>query len=210
MKQLILFFISISLLACFTSSKSVDSNNFQNSSTGKSAAEYLLDQSITFHDPDNNWPTFKSVLNFTVERPEKADSKRTIKIDNGTQHFSFEAPFDDGVLIYEVNGNQGTAKWNSSHEIPVDKAEKYRISAERAVMYRDYYTYLYGMPMKLKDPGPIIDPDVERIEHDEVKNDGEYILFEERIELGGVKIPRIRRWYYNVDEKYLASDVLER
>ena len=45
--------------------------------------------------------------------------------------------------------------------------------------------------------------------HDESKNDGEYILFEEIKEIQKVKIPRIRKWYYNENEKFLATDVLE-
>ena len=34
----------------------------------------------------------------------------------------------------------------------------YNISCERAKKMRDYYTYLYGLPMKLKDPGTLLDP----------------------------------------------------
>ena len=31
-----------------------------------------------------------------------------------------------------------------------------KLSCERAKMYQNYYTYLYGLPMKLKDAGTII------------------------------------------------------
>jgi len=37
-----------------------------------------------------------------------------------------------------------------------------KLSKDRAKMYQDYYTYLYGLPMKLKDPGAIIHAKVER------------------------------------------------
>jgi hypothetical protein len=30
-------------------------------------------------------------------------------------------------------------------------------------MYRNYYTYLWGLPMKLRDPGTIIDDNVHRV-----------------------------------------------
>lgn len=211
------------------------------------SASALLDKSIAFHDPHNNWNKFEGMLSFSVERPDKPDGKRKVFIDNEGQSFSFWAQYDDGLLQYNVDSDRGAAKWNGKKEISEAMVEKYRISADRAVMYRDYYTYLYGMPMKLKDLGTIIDPEVKEVEfygktynrirvtyddsvgddiwyfyfsptthameayqffHDESKNDGEYILFEEIVEIDKVKIPRIRKWYYNSDNKFLATDVL--
>ena len=216
--------------------------------SGQQTATQLLDKSIAFHDPKDNWKTFKSDLNFTVVRPDKPDGKRKVSIDNKTESFSFWATYDTGTLNYQVSKNNGIARWNEQEEIPKDIAEKYRISPDRAVMYRDYYTYLYGMPMKLKDAGTIIDPKVEQVDfygkkynrirvtyeeevgddiwyfyfnpttnaleayqffHDKSKNDGEYILFEELKEIQKIKIPRIRKWYYNKDDFFLATDVLE-
>ena len=210
-------------------------------------ATELLDKSIEFHDPKDNWDKFKGTLNFTVERPDKANGKRTVEINNKDQEFSFWAEYEEGTLNYVVNQDKGSAKWNGSDTVPSDMAEKYRIKADRAVMYRNYYTYLYGMPMKLKDEGTIIDPKVAVTEfygntyhrikvtydpavgkdiwyfyfnmethaleaykfyHDESKNDGEYILFKELKEIDKIKMPRVRAWYYNKDEKYLATDIL--
>ena len=34
------------------------------------------------------------------------------------------------------------------------------VDYNRGSMMKDYYTYLYGLPMKLKDPGTIVDPKV--------------------------------------------------
>lgn len=208
----------------------------------------LLSKSIAFHDPNNNWEKFNAELNFNVIVPEKPDTKRKAIINNEQQSFSFFAQYEEGLLTYQAKQDKGTAKWNDSEEIPEDMAKKYRISPQRAIMYRDYYTYLYGMPMKLKDFGTIIHPEVENVEfhgknynrirvtyapevgddiwyfyfnpvsnaleayqffHEEAKNDGEYILFEELKEIQGVKFPRIRKWYYNKDEKFLATDELE-
>jgi len=215
---------------------------------GQYTADELIDKSISFHDPLNNWNNFKSNLSFTTERPDKVNGKRKVAIDNKSKTFSFWAQYDEGMLNYSVVKEQPKALWNSSTLIPDDIAKKYRISPERAIMYRDYYTYLYGMPMKLKDQGTIVHQEVTQVEfygkkydkvkvtydpevgddiwyfyfdpgnhaleayqffHDESKNDGEYILFEELKETEGIKIPRIRKWYYNKDEKFLATDILE-
>ena len=127
------------------------------------------------------------------------------------------------------------------------RSKKYRVNPDRPNMYYNYYSYLYGMPMKLKDEGTNIEPDYEILEFygknyfrikvtydpkvgtdtwyfyfntttyaleayqffkDESKNDGEYILFEGLKEINQIKVPRRRAWYYNKDEKFLATDVL--
>ena len=231
--------IKIGLLAicCFCSALLV----------AQQSAHELLDKSIAFHDAADNWKKLKTSLTFKVVQPDKSDGQREVSINNKKQTFTFEAQYDEGTLTYEVRKNKGAAKWNNQDEIPVEMAKKYRISAERAVMYRDYYTYLYGMPMKLKDAGTIIDPQVKQVDfygkkynrirvtytenvgediwyfyfnpttnaleayqffHDESKNDGEYILFEELMEVQKIKIPSIRKWYYNKDEQFLGTDIL--
>ncbi|MDZ4702255.1 MAG: DUF6503 family protein [Rhodothermales bacterium] len=48
-----------------------------------------------------------------------------------------------------------------------------------------------------------------RFYHDEAKNDGEYLYFEEQISAGGITLPRVRAWYYNSDDRYLAKDIIE-
>jgi len=211
-------------------------------------ADQLIDKSIAFHDPQNNWKKFKSNLNLTTERPDRPNGKRKVFINNKKNEFSFWAQYKEGLLNYEIKKNTPKALWNGQEMVPDDLAKKYRIATDRATMYRDYYTYLYGMPMKLKDQGTNINQEVTQVEfygktyykvkvtyepevgddiwylyfnttthaleayqffHDESKNDGEYILFEELIEMQDIKIPRIRKWYYNKDEKFLATDILE-
>ena len=44
--------------------------------------------------------------------------------------------------------------------------------------------------------------------HDESKNDGEYILLSEMITVNNIKIPKVRAWYYNKEDVYLATDKL--
>lgn len=211
-------------------------------------ATELIDKSISFHDPHNNWNHFQARLSFTVVYPGKKDRKRKIHLDNKNDIFSFWAQYDEGLLNYNTIKDQSSARWNNSTVISDEIAKKYRISNDRAIMYRDYYSYLYGMPMKIKSVGTLVDPAVKTLVfhgkeyhrirvtytpevgndiwyfyfntstyaleayqffHDEQKNDGEYILFEELKEIEGIKIPKIRHWYYNKDEKFLATDILD-
>ncbi len=47
-----------------------------------------------------------------------------------------------------------------------------------------------------------------RFYHDESKNDGEYITLDEEIvdEASGLRLPKVRAWYYNSDGAHLATD----
>ncbi len=37
---------------------------------------------------------------------------------------------------------------------------------------------------------------------------GEYILLSEEVEVKGIKMPKVRAWYYNKDDMYLGTDTL--
>lgn len=208
----------------------------------------LLDKSIAYHDPENNWARLDADFNFKTIMADKSERTRTVSINNKKGEFNFDSQYEEGHLEYHVKNNKGIAKWNGKTTVPEDMAKKYRISDDRAMMYRNYYTYLYGMPMKLKDPGTQMQSTVKRVEFyrktydrikvhydpsvgkdtwyfyfntdtyalgayqfykDESKNDGEYILLEETKIINKVKIPSIRHWYYNNDQKFLATDILE-
>ncbi len=44
--------------------------------------------------------------------------------------------------------------------------------------------------------------------HNEAMGDGEYILLDQLEEVEGIRMPKIRSWYYNIDESYLGTDEL--
>jgi hypothetical protein len=49
-----------------------------------------------------------------------------------------------------------------------------------------------------------------RFYHDESKNDGEYLTFERETEHEGIRLPKIRKWYYNSSGEYLGEDEIMR
>ena len=40
------------------------------------------------------------------------------------------------------------------------------------------------------------------------KDTGEYILLSEESTVHGIKMPKVRAWYYNKDDKYLGTDTI--
>jgi dipeptidyl-peptidase-4 len=119
----------------------------------------LLDKSIQYHDPNNRWKNFKATLHFEQRHPMKTEQRfRTTIFDRSRNYFKFIQTTDDEILIREADGENCNNLYNGSTKIPEEVNKKHRFTCERAKMYRDYYEYLYGLPMKLKDQGTIIDP----------------------------------------------------
>lgn len=222
---------------------------FSGISRAQISGSELLDKAIDFHDPERNWKSFQGDFNVTMQSPKTGERISRITIDLPKQVFNLDVRKDQDNYSYYLEKDSCEISLNGSSTISKADLEKFRLSCERGTMYRDYYTYLYGLPMKLKDNGTIIhdkvvtktfkgkdylvlkvtydkevgedtwyfyfDPTTYAMEvyqffHDESKNDGEYILLKELEEINGIKMPKIREWYYNTDEKYLGTDILEK
>ncbi len=211
----------------------------------------LLNKAIAYHDPNDAWSNFVGNLEILTIAPDTED--RTSFIDINLPEKSFELISKRGEMIneYRVFKDSATvAKLDiSKPDSIITTTEK---DFERALTMRNYYTYLYGLPMKLKDPGTIVSYEVQRKnlnkkdylvlqvnykpgvgndvwyfyfdpvtyrmeayqfykEKEERKPDlqtGEYILLSGEYKTNGILMPRVRKWYYNKDKKYLATDTI--
>ncbi len=210
--------------------------------------EELLAKAIQYHDPNGNWNTFSGTLQVTMKTPKSPERVSTIKINLPKEYFYVKATRAEITTEYTVEKNDCNIAFNGNTEIPETVKKENNLSCERANLYKNYYTYLYGLPMKLKDEGTIIDSKVmkktfkgkeyvvlkatykESVGKDtwyfyfdpktyamevyqffknEAKNDGEYILLSEEKVINGIKMPKIRAWYYNKDDGYLGTDILD-
>ena len=209
----------------------------------------LLNKAIAYHDPSNNYDTFKNTLVITTQTPDGKERKSTMKIDATAQNFELKTVRNDKVVLYQITNDSVQFTLDGKSTFTDEEVKAYNLTKARAIFMKNYYTYLYGLPMKLKDSGTIIDPVVARknfmgkeylvlavkyeegvgkdawffyfdpktyalkvyqFYHDQTKNDVEYILLSEEEELSGIKIPKVRAWYLNKDEKYLATDTLSK
>ncbi|WP_036151275.1 DUF6503 family protein [Maribacter forsetii] len=209
----------------------------------------LLEKAIAFHDPEDNWSTFKGKMLIEMENPKSSMRSTLVELKLPTNYFKTTVTKDNYVIESELNNDECTLKLNGSTSIFPKIKDSLNISCDRAKMMKNYYTYLYGLPMKLKDPGTIIDNkvikktfkgkeylvlkatyekevgkdtwyfyfdpktyamEVYQFFHDESKNDGEYILLSELITVNGIKIPKVRKWYYNKGDVFLATDDLRK
>jgi hypothetical protein len=211
----------------------------------------LLDNAINYHDPNGNWSTLRAA--FTVEMTTPKSPKRVsqIRMDLARAFFSVKATRDTVTTVYTINKGKCNMVYNGK-DIDSIAAKERNMSCDRANLYKNYYTYLYGLPMKLKDPGTNLSDTVKKksfkgkdylvlkVTYDEAvgsdvwyfyfnpktyamevyqffKTDkngkekpdsGEYILLSEEALVKGIKMPKVRAWYYNKDDTYLGTDTL--
>ncbi|WP_435414553.1 DUF6503 family protein [Polaribacter aestuariivivens] len=132
--------------------------SFSQELTGKQ----LLEKAIAFHDPNGNWKTFKGELFVTMEIPNSSPRKSRIRINLPEQYFLVKAVKDTIVTEYAIHKGDCSMAINGNTNPSEVLKKKHGLSCERANLYKNYYTYLYGLPMKLKDKGTIIDEKVER------------------------------------------------
>lgn len=212
----------------------------------------LLDKAIQYHDPQGHWSTFNDTLNITMTMPESNARTSQIVINLPKEYFSVTAKKDTVTTQYTIIKDSCTISLNGNKKLTNKQLKSNNLSCDRATLYKNYYTYLYGLPMKLKDKGTIISPEAKIVNfkgktylqlqvnyNAEVGKDvwyfyfnpktyamemyqfyktdsigqvdtntGEYIILNDIKTVNGIKIPKIRTWYYNKDDKYLATDNL--
>lgn len=212
-------------------------------------AEQLLDNTIKYHDPNGQWKDFKATLHINLEMPDKPNRLSIVTIDQTSDFFRLEEKREGQLIDRKLTNDECNTSLNGKSEFTEEEVTKYGLTCERTKKMKDYYTYLYGLPMKLRDDGTILDPKVTRknfmdkeyftlkvtydqavgtdtwyfyfdpqtyamevyqFYHDESKNDGEYILLSELEEFHNMKIPKIRKWYMNKDDRHLGNDVLSK
>ena len=126
--------------------------SFSQQLTGKQ----LLEKAIQYHDPNGNWNVFKSSFTVTMETLKSPNRISKLLIDLPNQQFEVKATGGSKTTEYIILKDSVTIKLNGKITLSEEVLRKNRLSKARAKMYQNYYTYLYGLPMKLKDPGTII------------------------------------------------------
>ena len=209
----------------------------------------LLEKSIEYHDPNSKWSKFNGSFNVSMQSPNRPLRKSNIVIDLMRSFFELSVQIGENQWKASLLDEDCDLLFNGSRKISPEIEKEFRLNCKRAKMYRDYYTYLYGLPMKLKDTGTDIDQVISqksiegisywvlKVEYDpnvgsdtwyfyfdtksfglkryqffndESKNDGEYIILDDEIEIEGILMPKNRSWYYNSDNTFLGTDILSK
>jgi len=81
-------------------------------------------------------------------------------IDNSTGRFGIAAERDGARIGGKLRDRGCELRLNGSSHFGDEEREKYRLTCERLEWLRNYYVYLWGLPMKLLDAGTVLDPNV--------------------------------------------------
>ncbi len=163
--------------------------------------DLLLDKAISYHDPSNNWSRFNGTLLVSMETPNKPNRESKIMINLPEDYFYVKAVRDTLTTEYEVTKSGCTITFNGNTEFTEEVAKKNGLNCERATMYKNYYTYLYGLPMKLKDPGTHIS---DSITHKTFKGKEYLVLKATYDETVGHDI-----WYFYFDPETYAMEIYQ-
>ena len=211
------------------------------------SADQLIQASIQYHDPHGIWSAKRWEIALAEKRPNGVVRNTSLTIDLQNEYYASEQIRGSNKINVEIQKNKIQIALNGEPVADPDTVAKYRLKEDRQFLLKNYYTYLYGLPMKLLDPGTIVHTEVQdtsfngrpaygikinyaagvgddtwyfyfhpnnyaltgyRFYHNEVDNDGEYVLLEGEMEKDGLRLPRQRKWYTHAEDKFLGEDII--
>ena len=117
-----------------------------------------IQKSIAYHDPRGQWAKLKTRLYFTSTNAAGKESPFEIELDNTTGYFCHISHPAGHEVVKAVVDGQEVFMVDGKREVSAADRKQYRLADGAATGTRDFYTYLYGLPMKLQDAGAIIAP----------------------------------------------------
>lgn len=123
-------------------------------------ASEVLDRSIAYHDPHGDWGRTGLRLAIRETRPDGTERRTRILINAPLDSFEIQTQRDGAEIEGLMAGEQCLLTLDGSAEFSDEQRNKYRLTCENLGWLRNYYTYLWGLPMKLRDPGTRLDPKV--------------------------------------------------
>jgi hypothetical protein len=118
----------------------------------------IIDKSISAHDPNSYWPRLHQRFSMSIKRDGQANRYFSVLINNAENVFEYALQKGDSVIVQGVKRGQYYSGINGKTDLNDEAKEKYQLTNERTQYLKEVYEYLYGVPMKLKDPGTTIDP----------------------------------------------------
>ena len=165
------------------------------------ASQELLDKAIRYHDPNGAWNTFDSHLNVTMETTTNSNRNSEVYINIPKETFQLITKRDSTTIIYKQHKGDCIISMSDSIRISKQTEKPRRSHCDMTSLYKNYYSYLYGLPMKLKDPGTILS---NKVEH-KTFNNKDYLVLKVNYEVEvGSDI-----WYFYFNPKTYAMEVYQ-
>lgn len=125
------------------------------------AAEELLAAAIAYHDPDGVWGERRLRLVIRETRPDAPDRLSEIDIDPAAQRFTLVRTPDGRRVESRLEAAKCRFTVDGEEVAAAAEREALGLDCGRLERMRNYYAYLWGLPMKLRDPGTIVGDSVD-------------------------------------------------
>ena len=124
------------------------------------SAKDLLAKSIQYHDPGNKLATGDYEFIFEEKRPDGKTNKAIARFAPSQEIFEITRYREENATSYFIDQDSVEFSLNGDKNISEENLVKYRLDADRGMMLKNYYLYLWHLPMKLNDPGTILREEV--------------------------------------------------
>jgi hypothetical protein len=125
-----------------------------------SASEELIARSIAYHDPDGLWDSGEIALRIMESRPNGVMRTVEVGMTPGRGGMVVRRETDSGTVTFAVAGEEILMRAvDAEEELDEETLAEHGLDAERVMWLRNYYLFVWGLPMKLRDPGTIVDPE---------------------------------------------------
>jgi len=163
--------------------------------------EELLNQAIQYHDPKGQWSEFSGILEISMERPGRPSRKSVVTADLPNGYYNMYTKSVESETIFELGGEDCSITWNGKTKFTKEEVKENRLTCERAAFMRNYYIYLYGLPMKLKDPGTNVHEEVQVKTFKGKQYNVLKVTYDEAVGKD--------TWYFYLDQKTNAMEVYQ-
>ena len=116
----------------------------------------LLEKSLQYHDPKGEWTELNATVRYDEYRANNTIRKSVAHFDNIGNRFKLERTNDKLVITRGTIADSCYVLVNGSADFDVALDSTYNLACERSFMYRNYYLYMQGLPMKLLDKGTVV------------------------------------------------------
>ncbi len=130
-----------------------------NLATAQSAPLEIIQKSINYHDPSGLIKSGKIMLDLIESRPNGSDRKTIVELDDANGYAKIVSTSEGIKKEMQLKKGKPKFKLDGKRKISDTAKKKHRLSPDRLLFMKNYYRYLWLLPMTLEDNGTIIGPD---------------------------------------------------
>lgn len=116
----------------------------------------LIDRAIAFHDPEGQWNVLNAHFLVQSIRPGEQEVTHVFQLRNGENFFQLIRAMHGKEVLIRVDRGACYAEINGNPQLSSEEIESFQLQCDQILFLRNYHLYTLGLPMKLLDPGAII------------------------------------------------------